>query len=178
MPRLTKDPLLAAAHVLLVLFVVLLIFVIAMLLIGLGAVLTVGRGELLAELAKVGAPPESAFWAIVAIMLLAEAMLFAALRFTLELRGIVRSVEHGDPFEPANADRLARMGWLTVATYGLAIVTGAIAAWIKSVAEGAGDLDVDFGLGGGGIMLILVLFILARVFRQGAQMREELEGTV
>ena len=29
-----------------------------------------------------------------------------------------------------------------------------------------------------GIMLILTLFILARVFRQGAMMRAELEGTV
>jgi hypothetical protein len=105
-------------------------------------------------------------------------MLFLALRFTLELRGIVRSVEHGDPFEPANADRLSRMGWLTVAAFALGIVIGSIVAWIKSVAEGAGDIDVDFGLGGGGIMLILVLFILARVFRQGAAMREELEGTV
>jgi hypothetical protein len=38
--------------------------------------------------------------------------------------------------------------------------------------------DVDFGLSFGGVLLALVLFILARVFRKGAEMRAELEGTV
>ena len=40
------------------------------------------------------------------------------------------------------------------------------------------DLRADFGFSGGGLLLMLVLFILARVFRRGAEMREELEGTV
>ena len=54
-----------------------------------------------------------------------------------------------------------------------------LATWIKAVSgEAANDIDVDVGLDGGGILLILVLFILARVFRQGSAMREELEGTV
>ena len=39
-------------------------------------------------------------------------------------------------------------------------------------------IDTDFGFDGGGILLILILFILARVFRHGAAMREDLEGTV
>jgi hypothetical protein len=102
------------------------------------------------------------------------------MRFLLELGGIVKSVERGDPFEPANADRLSRMGWIAVAGYAIATVIGSIAAWIKSVAGEAGNhIDVDdVGLDGGGILLILVLFILARVFRHGAAMREDLEGTV
>ena len=31
---------------------------------------------------------------------------------------------------------------------------------------------------GSGVILVLVLFVLARVFRKGTEMREELEGTV
>jgi len=179
MSKLTSDPLLTAAKVILALGVALFVFVMAMVLIGIGALLTVERGEILAELARAGAP-DSAYWAVVVALVLIGGLMFLGLRFVLELRGIVRSVDNGDPFEPANAQRLQRMGWLIVGGYALGLVLGAIAAWIKRVAGDAGRLDVDanFDLGGGGILLILTLFILARVFRHGAAMREELEGTV
>lgn len=182
MRKIAKDPLLTAAQVMLALFVALMIFVLAMLGIGLGAILTVERGELLAKLAEAGAPP-SAFWAIVILIPLIAGMIYAVLRFALELRGIVRSVDEGDPFRPDNAERLARMGWLTVSVYILAVIGGLIAAWIDRVTRSISGvfefkIDYSFDLGGGGIMLILVLFILARVFRHGAAMREDLEGTV
>jgi hypothetical protein len=179
MNRITKDPLLSAAHVILALGIGLFVFVMATVLIGLGAVLTVARGELYAELAKAGAP-DNVYWAVVVVLLLLlEVIMFLGLRFVLELRGIVRSVDRGDPFEPANADRLSRMGWLTTAAFLLTIAVSAIASWVQDLAGEAGEnIDVDFSLGGGGILLILTLFILARVFRQGAAMRDELEGTV
>ena len=96
------------------------------------------------------------------------------------MRGIVHSVDGGDPFEPENANRLSRMGWLMVGGYALGLVLGALATWIKAVGGDAGKLEIEanMDLGGGGILLILTLFILARVFRHGAAMREELEGTV
>lgn len=178
MNRLKSDPLLAVAKVVLALGTVLFVFVAAMMLIGLGALLTVGRGEIMAELATEGVP-DDAYWGIVAVLALLATLFGAVLRFLHELRGIVNSVDRGDPFEPENADRLSRMGWIAVAGYALASGIGAIAAWIKSVAGEAGkDIEVDIGLDGGGILLILVLFILARVFRKGAEMREDLEGTV
>jgi hypothetical protein len=179
MSKLKSDPLLAAAKVILALGVALFIFVMAMVLIGIGAVLTVQRDEILAKLAQAGAP-DGAYWVVVLALVLIEALMFIGLRFVLELSGIVKSVDRGDPFEPENANRLSRMGWLMVGGYVLGLVLGAIAAWIKEVAGDAGPLDMDanFDLGGGGILLILTLFILARVFRQGTAMREELEGTV
>ena len=178
MNRITKDPLLGAAHVILALGVALFVFVMAMLLIGVGAILTVARDEVYAELAQAGAP-DNVYWAVIVVMVLAGVLMFLGLRFVLELRGIVKSVDRGDPFEPANAGRLSRMGWLTVAGFGLSIAMSAIGSWVERVSGEAGEnIDVDFSLGGGGILLILVLFILARVFRQGAAMREELEGTV
>ena len=180
MARITKDPLLGVAQVILALGVVLLIFVAAMMLIGLGAALTVARDELIAELAAAGAPG-SAYWALVAILVLFGAAMVAGVRFLLELGNIVKSVDGGDPFEPANADRLQRMGWLATAVLAITVALGSITAWVERVSgEAARDmpLDADFGFGGGGVLLILVLFILARVFRHGAAMREELEGTV
>lgn len=178
MRSIPKDPLLGVAHVLLALCVALFVFLAAMMLIGFGALLTVGRAEVMAELGAAGAP-DNVFWAVAGVFVLLIALFCAALRFVLELRGIVKSVDGGDPFEPENADRLARMGWITVAGYALATVIGSIAGWIKSVAGEAGkDINVDIGLDGGGILLILVLFILARVFRHGSAMREDLEGTV
>jgi hypothetical protein len=173
----TRDPLLTAARITLTVFFFLLIFIMAVLGVGIGAVVTVAHGELLAKLAEAGAPA-SAFWAVLAVMLTVEGMLFLGLRFIRELSGIIRSVGEGDPFRPENADRLSRMGWISVASYGLALVSGAIAAWLQHVAKPVEGLDFNFHLGGGGIVLILVLFILARVFRHGAAMREELEGTV
>jgi hypothetical protein len=37
---------------------------------------------------------------------------------------------------------------------------------------------VEGGVDFGGIILVLTLFVLARVFKHGAAMREDLEGTV
>jgi hypothetical protein len=64
---------------------------------------------------------------------------------------------------------------LTAAIQVLAIPAAALAG---SVAHLAGPFGSRFGFSLGGVLLALVLFILARVFRQGAKMREELEGTV
>jgi hypothetical protein len=178
MIRMKKDPLLAIAQVILALGIVLFVFLAAMMLIGLGALLTVGRAEIMAELAAEGVPG-TAYWGVVAVLALLVGLFVAMWRFLLELLGIVKSVESGDPFAPENARRLSRMGWIAIAGYGIATVIDSIATWIKSVSGEAGkDINVDVGLDGSGVLLILTLFILARVFRQGAAMREELEGTV
>jgi hypothetical protein len=54
---------------------------------------------------------------------------------------------------------------------------GAIGGWIAQF-DKSGHVRIDAGISGNGLLLVLVLFILARVFRQGTAMREELEGTV
>lgn len=104
-----------------------------------------------------------------------SAFLAAAWLWLRELRAIIDSVGAGDPFNPGNADRLARMGWLTVAVQIASIPGGALAGWIAYTFRKGG---LDVGLSLGGILMALVLFILARVFREGARMRADLEGTV
>lgn len=135
----------------------------------------VARGRVLAELAGHGLTSAWAPQAIALILLLIAAMALSAVLFLNHLRRIVDSVGEGDPFQPANAGRLAAMGWLALAIEGLALPIGTLGAL---VADQVRDATQDFGIDFGGVLLALVLFVLARVFRVGARMRDDLEGTV
>lgn len=103
------------------------------------------------------------------------AMIACAQDWLKQLQRLIGSVSDGDPFAPVNAERLTRMGWLTVAIQLLAIPVGGIGHWLESAVK---EATHDFGISLGGFLLALVLFILARVFRHGTTLRAELEGTV
>lgn len=135
------------------------------------------RSQVLAGLADEAgrAVPGETIGAIIAILLLVAAMAVCAFAFLRHLGRIIDSVGEGDPFVPLNAQRLAAMGWLTLAIEGLSIPVGGIGQWLATTIK---DATSDFGLSIGGVLLALILFILARVFREGARMREDLEGTV
>jgi Protein of unknown function (DUF2975) len=174
MSTLKSDPLLAAARFALIAIGGILLFAIAMLVLGTGAALTVERADVLAQVAAVDAPP-SVYWLVLAAMLVIIAILAAALQFIRLLYRMVRSVDAGDPFAPVNAERLAQMGWLTVG-----VQLGAVAVWSMAqiVKSYAPDHDFSWDLSLSGWLLALVLFILARVFRHGTDLRAEVEGTV
>ncbi len=96
------------------------------------------------------------------------------------LRAIIGTVGDRDPFVPENADRLSTMAWLLLAVQVLMIPAAGfgllVAEWAKQIEDST--FSMDAGLDLTGIMMVIVLFILARVFKQGAAMREDLEGTV
>ena len=48
----------------------------------------------------------------------------------------------------------------------------------SKVADRFGENDVNYEISVSGLLAILMTFVLARVFQRGAEMREELEGTV
>ena len=119
------------------------------------------------------------FPALPILMLAIAALLALGVYFLVLLRRIVNSVGEGDPFIPANATRLSHMGWIALIGQIVSIPLGAAVVWIARIVEDDPKVRVDeFGFSGSGILLVLILFILARVFRRGAEMREELEGTV
>ncbi|MFY9555323.1 MAG: DUF2975 domain-containing protein [Blastocatellia bacterium] len=91
------------------------------------------------------------------------------------LLAIVRTVRAGEPFVAANASRLQAIAWVLLALQLLSIVIGAIA---KTVSTPAHPLHIDAGFSISGWLAVLLTFLLARVFAEGALMREDLEGTV
>ncbi|MCC7221397.1 MAG: DUF2975 domain-containing protein [Candidatus Contendobacter sp.] len=154
------------------------IFAMVMLGIGIGALLSVEHAQIAAKIAQAGAPPY-ALWLIIGAMLLIMVLLAMAWRFFQELTGIVKSVGDGDPFHAGNAERLTRMGWISIGAHGLALILAGISSWFAPYLEKVGhDSHFGFEVEPTGILLTLILFILARVFKRGAEMREELEGTV
>jgi len=180
-----RDPLLTAAQLLLYFFIGVLCFAVVMVGIGIPAAV-IFQDRIVAEAAAHGvtAGPELV-GAILVLLVATAAFLALAAYFLILLLRIVDSVKQGDPFVAINAERLSRMGWVALVGQLAAIPLGGMILWIAEVTKDAKDLGMeglhlrgDVGIDGSGILLVLILFILARVFRKGAEMREELEGTV
>lgn len=91
------------------------------------------------------------------------------------LLDIVESVRARDPFITENGDRLQMIAWALLGLQLLSIVIGGIARFVTTHAH---PLHVNAGFSIPGWLSVLLLFVLARVFAEGARMREELEGTV
>lgn len=96
-------------------------------------------------------------------------------RVLRQLLAIVDTVRAGDPFVAGNARRLERIAWWVLAGEGLRLLIGAIALATTSSMPKL-DLDIDFSVAPW--LAVLLLFVLARVFAEGARMRSDLEGTV
>jgi hypothetical protein len=173
MPPRTRDPLLAAVRIMLALAVGILGVVATALLIGVPAIFVM-RVSVMAHIATQGTPPD-AIWAIMAVMALGAAACVLGIYFFRHLYRIVCSVGEGDAFAPVNAQRLSAMGWIVVGAHVLGIPLGIIVHWIQSVTE---NFHAEAAISPSSILLALILFILARVFREGTRMRDELEGTV
>ncbi|MBV1917646.1 MAG: DUF2975 domain-containing protein [Sphingomonadaceae bacterium] len=122
-----------------------------------------------------GSLPENLSYLIGGTLVLGVAASLLVFQFFRVSRRIVISVSDGDPFIPENATRLRNMAWLSVAVQLLTFPAAALTGWLAHVAHTA-YFDSKFSLGG--ILLALVLFVLARVFRIGAEMREDLDGTI
>jgi hypothetical protein len=91
------------------------------------------------------------------------------------LLAIVRTVRGGDPFVEDNASRLQAIAWVLLTLQLLGLVIEAIARY---VAVPGRPLDLDAGFSVNGWLAVLLTFVLARVFAEGARMRDDLEGTV
>ena len=168
-----RDPLLAAARFLLGISIGIMTLVAAGLAIAIPGVL-IKQDKVMARVAAHGAPPET-IWAIVLLLGLALLIVILGFFFFRHLYRIVDSVGEGEAFTLINAQRLSAMGWIAIAAHVLGIPASALVHWIVHN-TGHFNANVSFSLSG--ILLALILFILARVFRQGTAMREELEGTV
>ncbi|MEX1994421.1 MAG: DUF2975 domain-containing protein [Steroidobacteraceae bacterium] len=91
------------------------------------------------------------------------------------LLAMIETVRAGDPFVAANASHLQTIAWVLLAQQLLSILIGAIG---EAVSTPAHPLNLDAGFSIGGWLAVLLTFVLARVFAEGARMREDLAGTV
>lgn len=91
------------------------------------------------------------------------------------LLAIVGTVRAGAPFVAANASRLQNIAWTLLALQVLGLVIGAI---VKALNTPAHPIHINAGVSVNGWLAVLLTFVLARVFAEGALMREDLEGTV
>jgi Protein of unknown function (DUF2975) len=98
------------------------------------------------------------------------------------LRGLARSVRHGDPFSAANVRRLRRLGLLFLLGYPvMVIITRLLQDWLVTTLPvlplgGIGTtLDVISPIA---LLAGLVMFLLAEVFAHGLRLREDVEGTI
>lgn len=92
------------------------------------------------------------------------------------LSRIVLAVRQRDAFSMANAGRVQTIAWALLALQLLHVAVAAIAAAIAT-----DKAPLKLGGGGSGIsgwLAVVLLFVLAGVFREGAAMRDDLEGTV
>ena len=91
------------------------------------------------------------------------------------LLAIVDTVRSGDPFVAANAMRLQAIAWALLALQLLSVVVGAIG---KAISTPQHPIDLDAGFSVNGWLAVLLTFVLASVFANGARMRDDLQGTV
>lgn len=91
------------------------------------------------------------------------------------LRAIVDTVRGGDPFIAENAQRLSVIAWCVLTGEFLRLAIVAIA---NSVSTPAQPIDMGDAFSFTPWLAVLLLFVLAGVFKQGTRMRADLEGTV
>lgn len=91
------------------------------------------------------------------------------------LLAIVRTVQRGDPFVAENATRLREIAWGVLGLELLHIAIVALASWSSTPRT---RIDIRWTLDVAQWLTVLLLFVLAHVFEQGARMRDDLDGTV
>lgn len=89
------------------------------------------------------------------------------------LRRIFTTLTGGDPFHPDNVTRLRVVGLMLAM-----LEIGRYAVWTAStwLLPGQNEVDPDFSLTAW--FSVLVVFVLAEVFREGARLRREAELTI
>lgn len=91
------------------------------------------------------------------------------------LLSMVDTVRNGDPFVAENAERLQTIAWAVLGLELMHVVVGIVAVRVSTASQ---PFDIHWSFSVTRWLVVLLLFVLARVFDQGTRMREELEATV
>jgi dipeptide/tripeptide permease len=111
-----------------------------------------------------------------AVACVSGTFLMALLTLMLLMTARIVKTAEVDPFVEDNARRLMQIGWLLLAMQIVGITADMIISLFpKAVSD---HVQAGFDLSPVGMLAMLLIFVLAQIFRRGAQMRAELEGTV
>ena len=122
-----------------------------------------------------GPEAERLVWGLRIVAVLGLATIPVSYGILKRLLAMVETVRAGDPFVAANASRLQAIAWALLALQILSMIIGAIG---KAVSSPAHPVNLDAGFSINGWLAVLLTFLLARVFAEGALMRDDLAGTV
>lgn len=107
-------------------------------------------------------------------MVLIGAPMFAAIHVILSRSlEIVETVRRGCPFVTENAARLRTIAWALLMVQVLHLAFG---VGVRFAAAANVRMEWDFSIAGW--LAVLLLFVLARVFEEGARMRDDLEAMI
>jgi hypothetical protein len=112
---------------------------------------------------------------VVTILLIGITTSVAVDRIFRQILCILDSVVAGQPFASANGSRLRAMAWYLLV---IQILDTGFAFAIRTINHLVNHAPFGWGPSATGWIAILLLFVLAHVFTQGAAMQDELEGTV
>ena len=114
---------------------------------------------------------------VAALMTLLSFAIWLGSKFFALLAQIIATVGDGDPFIEENANRLHAMGMINLIIFGISVTAATgILLYTGVFDEAVEDLTLEIAIDS--LFVSILLFILARVFRHGAAMRADLEGTV
>ena len=162
------DPLLTAARVLL--FSLLAGVILAMVLSVIGLVVYVTS-----RLSELFLLANWAIWRPVVAHVLGLVALGLVSSSIQSLLAMIGAVERRDPFHDGNGKGLEKIAGNLLGLQLLGLLAALIGLPVGGDINGFG---IHLKLSPGGVAVVLLLFILARVFRQGAAMRDDLDGTV
>ncbi len=114
-------------------------------------------------------------WGLRAVALLGLGAILLNYGVLTRLRAMVDTLRARDPFVPANAQRLRTIAWLLLSLQVLSMIIGGVGDAINSPAH---PINLDAGFSPAGWLAVLVTFLLAEVFAEGARLRDDLAGTV
>lgn len=135
------------------------------------------EGALAARLVAKYGPAVDSAGVVNALRMLAVvgiASVFVVHQVLVPMRAILATITTGDPFITANADRLVRIGWGLLGVQLVHLAAGGFIGRLAILGVDTATWTPQFG----GWLGVLLAFVLARVFRRGAEMRDELAMTV
>ena len=112
------------------------------------------------------------FWGRIVMVIGIGSVPFTYIVLT-RLLAIVETVRLGDAFVAGNAARLKTMAWALLGLEVLHLAVGAVAVALSNT-----QMDLDWSFSVTRWLAVLLLFVLAQVFDDGARMRDDLKGTV